>query len=161
MVGKGHWRRLERYVGWTLSGATGLMILYSCFEIFTRFAFGSQFLFCNDLVLMTIVMVLFVSAIYTVQTGGATSIDLILNRLTGRSKTVYEIILNALSGGICLLLGVSSLILSHAFMKLHIPISNVLPLPGYLPILALATGMFGCSTIFFIRVVIGLRTLRC
>jgi len=153
-------RRFTHYLHQILPLIGGMAIFYGCFEIFTRVVFEFQHMWINDLLLLVVVAVLWLSSVYLITNKRETSIDFVANRLRGRKKSIYEIIVNMVSCVGCLLLGLSGLQLAGSLIQLELNISTVLPVPQCLPVLCFAIAMLGCSAVFATRVITSLRRQR-
>ena len=153
-------RKLVRHVNQILPLIGGLIIFYGCFELFTRMAFQFQHMWINDLLLFVMVSVLWFSSINLIKSGRETSIDMIVVKLHGRKKVIYQTILDLISSVGCLLLGLSGFVLVGSLMRLGLDISTVFPVPEYVPVICFAIAMIGCSVMFGLRVVKSIRQLK-
>lgn len=153
-------RRFTHYLHLILPLVGGMIIFYGCIEILTRVVFEFQHMWINDLLLLVMVSILWLASIYVVMNKRETSINVVVNRLHGRTKVSYQLILDIISCTGCLLLGFSGLELVRSLVKLELEISTVLPIPQFVPVLCFAIAMLGCSSVFVIRVVKSIKRLR-
>jgi TRAP-type C4-dicarboxylate transport system permease small subunit len=153
-------RKLMRHLNQILPLIGGAIIFYGCFELFTRIAFQFQHMWINDLLLFVMVSVLWFSSINLIKNSRETSIDMIVVKLHGRKKIIYQIILDLISCVGCLLLGLSGFALVGSLMQLGLDISTVFPVPEYVPVICFAIAMIGCSVMFCLRIIKSIRQLK-